>query len=92
MKEIPSEAVAIRLNGFSAEFCVWLPSLSNRNTDADVFYASMVAHALSRLSYGEANDYFPLFVLVRRLCPFGLCPPIRPRLWPIMNNHITVGS
>ena len=21
-----------------------------------------------------------------------LCPPIRPRLWPIMNNHITVGS
>ena len=84
MNEIPSEAVAIRLNGFSAEFCLWLPSLSQSpthcNSEADVFYASMVAHALSRLSYGEANDYFPLFVLARSSVSAELW---QPRLNPI---------
>ena len=29
---------------------------------------------------------------LRRLPVPQLWPPIRPRLWPIMNNHVTVGS
>eukprot|EP00039_Didymoeca_costata_P031516 m.35131 g.35131 ORF g.35131 m.35131 type:complete len:486 (-) comp8839_c0_seq2:955-2412(-) len=65
MNEISRDAVALRLTGFVLDFSLWLPrmSLKTHKEDADHFYATMVARALSRLSHAEAKEYFPLFSL-----------------------------
>lgn len=57
LNEVSPETVALRLNGFVAEFSMWLPPISTSGSDAGLSYAGVITRTLSRLSYGEVREY-----------------------------------
>ena len=63
---------------------------SNYEKSAGYKYMQMLQEKQQALKEGDSRGQVYVQIWHSKVRRFG--PPIPPRLWPIMNNHITVGS